>query len=362
VQGEEVRARGRLAIEASPCPIVVAALGPRMLELAGREADGTVLWMVGPKTVRDHIAPRIRDAAARADRPAPRIVAGVPVCVTDDVAAARAFAKAKLGVYGGLPAYRAMLELEGVAHPENLLVAGSEAKVRDALAEYAAGGTTDLRAAPLCDAGRDRARARSSAGARRTRVAPAAARRAPTQGQQGARVQAPDRRGRVGPDVGARLRGHGISEVSRSRAAASSIYWHFESGGCSPRWSRARSAGSTSPRRGRGSPRLFGATTADALEQRPSSCASCLIALERKEIDKTSSPRSGGASWRSSASARGLPRSGAQSRRAAAPPRRRARAVRARRRRQHLHPGPHRPRGTDVPHTRAARPCARRID
>jgi alkanesulfonate monooxygenase SsuD/methylene tetrahydromethanopterin reductase-like flavin-dependent oxidoreductase (luciferase family) len=110
--------------------------------------------------VRDHIAPRIRDAAARAGRPEPRVVAGVPVCVTDDVAATRAFAAAKLGVYGGLPAYRAMLEREGVAHPENLLVAGSEAKVRDALAEYAAAGTTDLRAGPLCATPADAERTR----------------------------------------------------------------------------------------------------------------------------------------------------------------------------------------------------------
>ena len=107
LQGEELRARGRLAIEAAPPPLLVAALGPRMLELAGREADGTVLWMVGPKTVAQHIAPRIRDAAAKADRPAPRIVAGVPVCVTDDVAAARRFAVERLGSYGRLPAYRA---------------------------------------------------------------------------------------------------------------------------------------------------------------------------------------------------------------------------------------------------------------
>src|SRR5215471_6867216 len=56
VAGQELRARGKLAIEAAPCPILVAALGPRMLELAGREADGTILWMVGPKTVGAHVA------------------------------------------------------------------------------------------------------------------------------------------------------------------------------------------------------------------------------------------------------------------------------------------------------------------
>jgi 5,10-methylenetetrahydromethanopterin reductase len=149
VAGEEVVARGRLAIEAPPCPVLIAALGPRMLELAGREADGTVLWMVGARTVREHIAPRIRDAAAKADRPEPRIVAGVPVCVTDDAAAARRFAAAKLAPYGALPAYRAMLEREGVSAPEDLLLAGTEAEVRARIAAYASAGATDLRAAPL---------------------------------------------------------------------------------------------------------------------------------------------------------------------------------------------------------------------
>lgn len=160
-QGEEVRVRGRLAIDAPSPPLLVAALGPRMLELAGREADGTVLWMVGPRTVRSHIAPRIRDAAAKADRPEPRIVAGVPVCVTDDVAAARAFAAQRLGMYGALPAYRAMLEREGVTGPQDLLVAGSESRVSEALAEYAAAGATDLRAGALCAAPAEAERTRA---------------------------------------------------------------------------------------------------------------------------------------------------------------------------------------------------------
>jgi len=161
LQGEEVRARGRLAIEAAAPPILVAALGPRMLELAGREADGTVLWMVGPGTVRSHIAPRIRDAAAKADRPEPRIVAGVAVCVTDDPAAARSFAGQKLAVYGALPAYRAMLEREGVTGPADLLVAGSESAVSDSLAGYAAAGATDLRAGALCATPQDAERTRA---------------------------------------------------------------------------------------------------------------------------------------------------------------------------------------------------------
>jgi F420-dependent oxidoreductase-like protein len=157
----EVVARGQLAIEAPPCPILVAALGPRMLDLAGREADGTTLWMVGARTLANHIAPRIRGAAAAAGRPSPRILAGVPVCVTDAPDRARAFAAEQLKLYGQLPAYRAMLEREGVQGPEDLLVTGPEDAVREQLAAFEEAGATDLRVGALCptpeEGGRTRA-------------------------------------------------------------------------------------------------------------------------------------------------------------------------------------------------------------
>ena len=150
LDGEEVVARGQLAIDAPPCPILIAALGPRMLELAGSEADGTTLWMVGPRTVAQHIAPRIRDAAAAADRPSPRILAGVPVCVTDDPEGARALAAERLKFYGMLPAYRAMLDREGLAGPEGLLATGPEDAVCEQLAAFEAAGATDLRVGTMC--------------------------------------------------------------------------------------------------------------------------------------------------------------------------------------------------------------------
>jgi len=89
--GEEYRVNAQVAVPgATPCPILVAALAPKMLALTGREADGTITWMTGPKTIREHTVPRIRDAAAKAGRPAPRVVVGLPVAVTRDVATARA--------------------------------------------------------------------------------------------------------------------------------------------------------------------------------------------------------------------------------------------------------------------------------
>lgn len=150
IEGKEVVARGQLAIDAPPCPILVAALGPRMLDLAGREADGTTLWMVGPQTVADHVVPRIREAASAADRPAPRVLAGVPVCITADADRARAHAAQGLAVYGQLPAYRQMLDAEGVDGPEGIVAIGSEDQVRERLATYESAGVTDLRVNALC--------------------------------------------------------------------------------------------------------------------------------------------------------------------------------------------------------------------
>jgi len=161
LEGSQVVARGRLSIEAPPCPILVAALGEKMLELTGREADGVTLWMVGPKTVADYVAPRLRDAAARAGRPSPRILAGVPVCVTGSPDRARAFAAEQLQIYGALPAYRATLTREGLEGPEGLLATGTENEVRARIEAYLSAGATDLRVRGLCPTPEDAERTRA---------------------------------------------------------------------------------------------------------------------------------------------------------------------------------------------------------
>jgi len=102
---------------AQPVPLLLSALGPRLLRLAGEVADGTLLWMTGPKTVANHVAPRINKAAADVGRDAPQIVAALPIAVTNDVEAAKQDAAKTLEIYGGLPSYRAMLDAEGAAGP-----------------------------------------------------------------------------------------------------------------------------------------------------------------------------------------------------------------------------------------------------
>jgi alkanesulfonate monooxygenase SsuD/methylene tetrahydromethanopterin reductase-like flavin-dependent oxidoreductase (luciferase family) len=125
-------------------PVVVAALGPQMLRLAGEQADGTVLWMTGPVTVRDHIVPVIAAAAAAADRPSPRVVCLLPVCVTSDPDAARERAAKVFAIYGELPSYRAMLDREGAAGPADVAIVGDEDAVAARISALAEAGVTDF--------------------------------------------------------------------------------------------------------------------------------------------------------------------------------------------------------------------------
>jgi 5,10-methylenetetrahydromethanopterin reductase len=146
-RGETLSCRAELfSTPAQPTPIVVAALGPQALKVAGTLADGTTLAWVGPKTVREHIAPRLRDAAAAAGRAEPRIIATLPVCVTDDVESARRDIGRGLAMYGELPSYRAMFEREGVDGPADVAIVGNAAEVEDRLRAMAEAGVTDFAA------------------------------------------------------------------------------------------------------------------------------------------------------------------------------------------------------------------------
>jgi F420-dependent oxidoreductase-like protein len=146
--GEEYRVNAALDLPgATPVPLIVAALGPRMLELTGRMADGTVTWVTGPKTLEDHIIPVINAAAADAGRAAPRIVCGLPVAVTSDVAGAREKIGKALTMYSQLPSYRAMLDREGVKGAEDVAVIGNEAEVRAQIQRFRDMGVTDFNAA-----------------------------------------------------------------------------------------------------------------------------------------------------------------------------------------------------------------------
>lgn len=153
-QGGEYRVNANVDVPgAAPCPILLAALAPRMLALAGSEADGTITWMTGPKTLREHTIPRINEAAAKAGRPRPRVVAGLPIAVTEDVAGARQTAGKMFQVYGTLPSYRAMLDREGVEGPAGVAVVGNEDAVGEELCRMGEIGVTELLAIPFAARG-----------------------------------------------------------------------------------------------------------------------------------------------------------------------------------------------------------------
>jgi F420-dependent oxidoreductase-like protein len=145
--GEEFRVDLALSVPgAAPVPVLVAALGDQMLRIAGRSAAGTILWMTGPRTIESHIAPKLRAAAREAGRPEPRIVAGMHIALTSNAEAAVERLGRKIAVYGDLPSYRAMLEREGGARPEDLALIGDE-KVLDAgLARLRDAGASDFEA------------------------------------------------------------------------------------------------------------------------------------------------------------------------------------------------------------------------
>ena len=148
VKGEVLSANiGLSTARHGQVPVLLAALAPRMLELAGRQTDGTMLWMTGPATVRDYVVPAISAAASAAGRPSPRVVCSLPVCVTSDPDAARESAAKVFAMYGQLPSYRAMLDREGAAGPGDVAVVGDEDTVATQIQALADAGVTDFVAA-----------------------------------------------------------------------------------------------------------------------------------------------------------------------------------------------------------------------
>jgi len=160
VDGEELFSSGWVTIDAPPVPILLAALGPKMLELAGTSTAGTSLGSCGPLTIATHIKPRLDAAAASVDRPPPRIMALVSICVTDQPEQRREESRKQSELYAALPSYRAMLDIEGVASPADLTLFGDERLVAAGLERYVEAGITDFRIGVAADVGEERAATR----------------------------------------------------------------------------------------------------------------------------------------------------------------------------------------------------------
>lgn len=134
---------------AEPCPLLLAALAPKMLALAGGVADGTITWMTGPRTIEEYTLPTIREAAQKAGRPAPRVVVGLPVSITDKRDGALESAAHVFQMYGSLPSYRAMLDREGAKGPADVAIVGDESYVAGQIDRLQEMGVTDFLSVPF---------------------------------------------------------------------------------------------------------------------------------------------------------------------------------------------------------------------
>jgi F420-dependent oxidoreductase-like protein len=156
--GETLTGRAQLSIaEPQPPPVLLAALQPHMLQLAGGLADGTVTWCTGPITLEEQIVPLVRKAAADAGRPEPRVVVPLPTIVTSDEPDGRTKAGEQLAGYGQIPVYRAVLDREGADGPADVSIVGDEASVTAQLRRLESIGATDFVAIP-CGTPDDRRR------------------------------------------------------------------------------------------------------------------------------------------------------------------------------------------------------------
>jgi len=133
----------------TPVPLYVAAMGPRALRVTGELADGTLPYLAGPRTLSEFVVPTISEAAAAAGRPAPKVIAAVPVALSDDAAAAYELAATELAFYESIPSYAKVIEREGVTRAADVAAVGPAQAVQAQLRRYLDAGATDLVLSPL---------------------------------------------------------------------------------------------------------------------------------------------------------------------------------------------------------------------
>ena len=147
VENDDWRVHNPLDVtDITPTPVLLAALAPVMLRLAGEQTTGTILWMADERAISEHVVPRITKAAADAGRPEPRIVAGIPValCANDEVDAAREWTNQVLGHAEYSPNYQRLLEQGDATDVGDVLAAGSESAVEKRMRSFRDAGVTDL--------------------------------------------------------------------------------------------------------------------------------------------------------------------------------------------------------------------------
>ncbi|MFV8165614.1 TIGR03564 family F420-dependent LLM class oxidoreductase [Mycobacterium sp. 134] len=152
---------GRMSELDRPVPVLLAAMGPRMVRIAGRYADGVVLWMAGARAIETRIAPALLETASEAGRPAPRIVAGLPVAVHADADEARRAVTATADGYAGMTNYQRIIDVSGGSSAADLAIVGDEDAVCAGLQRLLDAGATDIWVQPVA-VGADREARRAS--------------------------------------------------------------------------------------------------------------------------------------------------------------------------------------------------------
>src|SRR4051812_7197900 len=161
-KGETYQVTSGLQVQGNvPFPVLISALAPAMLRVAGELCDGTITWMAGRRAVDEHVVPRITAAAEAAGRPSPRIVVTLPIAIADAAEGRRA-ASSQFAFYAQLPNYRRMLDTSGADTPGDVAIVGDEAAVEAELRALAASGVSDFCAAIVHVGDDDAARQRSS--------------------------------------------------------------------------------------------------------------------------------------------------------------------------------------------------------
>lgn len=129
---------------AHPVPVLVGAMSPRLLRVAGSMADGTVSYLASEKVLESRVVPQLQQAAAQAGRQMPRIVAGIPVAVHDDVGEARHAFASYSTMFGSLTNYTRVLTEGGHGSAADAAIVGNEASVSAKLRSLIDAGATDI--------------------------------------------------------------------------------------------------------------------------------------------------------------------------------------------------------------------------
>ena len=143
--GQFYRAEWTIDLPAfSKFPVLFAALGPRMLDAAGKYADGTITWMAGPKVLERDIVPKIQHSTQISERPSPKILTGIPIAITNDIERAKEAANKQFSLYKRLPSYKRLLDLENASCISDIAIIGNKTEVKKKLEQYQIAGATEI--------------------------------------------------------------------------------------------------------------------------------------------------------------------------------------------------------------------------